>query len=72
MSWRSTVQILVAFALAALTVWFSPDLLAPLGLGEFAFIGQVCLAVLVLSALEALFRRLPEPRAAERHPPPAA
>jgi len=75
MTWRSTVQILAAFAAVALAVWFGPDLLAPLGLGEFGLMGQVCLAVLVLSLLEALFRRLPDPaetRAAEQHPPPAA
>jgi hypothetical protein len=59
MIWRSTAQILAAFVVAAITVWFSPELLGPLGLGEFVFVGQLCFAILVLSGLEALFRRLP-------------
>jgi hypothetical protein len=59
MIWRSTAQILAAFVAAAIAVWFGPDLLDPLGLGEFAFVGQLCFAILVLSGLEALFRRLP-------------
>jgi hypothetical protein len=61
MIWRSTGQILASFAAAGLTVWFSPLLLSPLGLDEFFFIGQLGLTILVLSVLEALFRRLPEP-----------
>jgi hypothetical protein len=59
MTWRSTAHILVAFLAASLTVWFGPELLALFGLGEFAFLGQLCLAVLALSVLDAVFRRLP-------------
>jgi hypothetical protein len=63
MIWRSTALILVAFLAAGLAVWFGPDLLALAGLGGFAFVGQLCLAVLVLSALEAAFNRLPGSKA---------
>jgi hypothetical protein len=73
MIWRSTALILAAFVAASLAVWFGPELLASLGLGEFGFIGQLCFAILVLSVLEALFRRLPgssEPRAADGQFPP--
>jgi hypothetical protein len=59
MSWRSTAQILIAFAAASLTIWFSPALLAPLGLGQFTFVLQLCAAILALSVLEAIFGRLP-------------
>jgi hypothetical protein len=58
-SWISTAQILAAFVAAGLAVWVAPSLLTPLGLGEFGFVGQLGLVILVLSALEALFRRLP-------------
>jgi hypothetical protein len=58
MIWRSTAQILVSFLLAGLAVWFSPVPLDGLGLGEFTVVGQVCAAILVLSVLEAVFRRL--------------
>ena len=58
MIWLSTAQIVAAFVVAGLVVWFTPDLLIPLGLGEFAFVGQLCLAILVLSLLDAAFRRL--------------
>jgi hypothetical protein len=60
--WRSTAQILAAFLVAWLAVWFGPDLLIPLGLGEFVFIGQLCLVILALSLLEAVFRRIAPPR----------
>lgn len=56
--WRSTSQILVAFLVAGAAVWFSPRLLEPLGLGEFAVVAQVCAGFLALSVLEVLFRRL--------------
>jgi hypothetical protein len=59
MIWRSTAQILASFAVAGLTVWFSPLLLDPLGFGEFVFVGQLVLTVLALSVLEAVFRHLP-------------
>ena len=59
MTWRSTVQILAAFLAAGLAVWFGPSLLSLPGLGEFIFLGQLCLVILALSILEALFRRLP-------------
>jgi hypothetical protein len=58
-TWRSTTLILAAFVAAGLAVWFSPALLETLGLSEFAFLGQLCLAILALSALDAVFRRLP-------------
>ena len=58
MSVRSTVLILVAFAAATGAVWYGPVALDRAGLGEFVFVGQVCLAILALSFLEVLFRRL--------------
>jgi hypothetical protein len=61
MTWRSTGQILISFAVAGLTVWFSPMLLTSFGLGEFVFVGQLGLTILVLSVVEAVFRRVPEP-----------
>jgi hypothetical protein len=61
MIWRSTAHILVAFLGASLAVWFGPELLDLFGLGEFAFLGQLCLAVLALSVL----RRLPGSHHAE-------
>jgi len=61
MSWRPIAKLVSAFLLAGLTVWFSPALLGPLGLSEFAFIGQLCLTILVLSVLQAVFNRLREP-----------
>jgi hypothetical protein len=60
MTWRSTAQILLSFALAGLAVWFSPLLFDRIGLGEFAFVGQLAAAIVVLSVLELVFRRLPE------------
>jgi hypothetical protein len=59
MIWRSTAQILASFAVAALAVWFGPTLLGWLGLDEFAFVGQVCLAILALTAMDRAFIRLP-------------
>ena len=58
MIWRSTAQIVVAFIAAGLAVWFGPDLLAQIGLGEFAFLGQLCFAILMLSVLDVAFARL--------------
>jgi hypothetical protein len=55
--WRSTVLILMAFVGAGVAVWFAPALLDLVGLGEFAFVGQLCFAILVLSVLDAVFRR---------------
>lgn len=60
MIWRSTACILVAFVVAALAVMFAPAVTQLVGLPEFGFVGQLCLAVLALSLLEAGFRRLPE------------
>jgi hypothetical protein len=57
--WRSTALILAAFVVAGLAVWFTPELLEPLGLGEFAMIGQLSCAILLLSLLDWLARRLP-------------
>ncbi len=57
MTWPSTAQLVLSFLLAELVVWFSPDLLIPLGLGEFVFLGQLCLAVLALSVLDLIFAR---------------
>jgi hypothetical protein len=72
MIWRSTAQIVVAFVAAGLAIWFSPDLLVPLGLGEFARLGQLCFAILVLSVLDAVFVKLSTDHAigpAENPPP---
>ena len=55
--WASTAAILLAFAAAGLAIGLAPALLEPLGLGDFAVMGQVCLAIPVLSALEAAFAR---------------
>jgi hypothetical protein len=55
MIWRSTAQLVVAFVVAGLVVWFSPELLVLLGLGEFVFLGQLCLTILALSVLDAAF-----------------
>jgi len=63
MIWRSTALILAAFLAAGIPVSFGPELLTALGLGEFAFVGQLGFAILVLSGLEAVFGRLPESRA---------
>jgi hypothetical protein len=59
MIWRSTAQILAAFLTSGLAVWFGPTLLNSLGLSEFVFVGQLCLVILALSALDLVFRRLP-------------
>jgi hypothetical protein len=58
MMWRSTALILLSFAAAGFTIWYAPALLDLLGLSEFAFVGQLCLVMLVSSLLEAAFRRL--------------
>lgn len=64
--WRSTVLILAAFVVAGLAVWFGPLLPGALGLGEFGVVGQLCFAILVLSVLDSVYRRLPEgPRMAD-------
>jgi hypothetical protein len=55
--WRSTAQILAAFAVAGVAVWFAPALLALIGLGEFAFLGQLGLTILALSVLDQVFNR---------------
>jgi hypothetical protein len=47
----------VAFAGATVAVRCGPWLLDLLGLNEFAFVGQIVLAILALSGLEALFDR---------------
>jgi hypothetical protein len=59
MIWRSTAQILASFVVASGTVWFSPLLFSPLGLGEFVFVGQLGLTILALSVLDRVFRRIP-------------
>lgn len=58
MSGLSTALILLAFAAAGLGVWFSPLLLDRIGLGEFAFLGQTCGVILILSVLETAFHRI--------------
>jgi hypothetical protein len=57
MIWLSTAQLVVSFVVAGIVIWFTPDLLTPLGLGEFVFVGQLCLTILVLSVLDIVFRR---------------
>jgi hypothetical protein len=57
--WHSVARIVAAFLTAGLAVWLSPPLLNSLGLGEFAFVGQLCLTILALSVLERVFTRLP-------------
>jgi integral membrane sensor domain MASE1 len=70
MIWRSTAMIVAAFVTAGLAVWYGAALLDPLGLGEFAFLGQLGLPILVLSILEALFSRLgPTPSGIPRRSP---
>ena len=55
--WGSSAAILLAFLAAGLAVWYGPALLEPLGLDAFAFVGQVCAAILALSVLEVVFAR---------------
>jgi hypothetical protein len=69
MIWRSTASILAAFLVAYVAVWFSPALMNWLGLNEFVFVGQVGLGIVALSALESVFRRLPEPGEHGDHDP---
>ena len=61
MIWRSTAMIVLAFVVAGEAVWYSPLLMNWLGLGEFVFLGQLGLPILVLSALEPLFRKISGP-----------
>jgi hypothetical protein len=61
MIWRSTAMIVVAFVAAWIAVQYSPVLLDLVGLGEFVFLGQLGLPILVLSVLEMLFRRISGP-----------
>jgi hypothetical protein len=61
MIWRSTAMLVVAFVAAWIAVGYSPLLLDWLGLGEFVFLGQLGLPILVLSVLEMLFRRITGP-----------
>ena len=61
MSWRSTAMIVVAFVAAWFTVSYAPTLLDWIGLGQFVFLGQLGLPILVLSLLELLFRRISGP-----------
>ena len=58
MIWRPMALILGAFLAAGLAVWFVPALLDLVGLSEFVFVGQICVAILALSALEIMFSRL--------------
>jgi len=48
-----------SLALAVLVWRLSPRLLALAGLGDLGVVGQLCLTVLALSALEFLLQRLP-------------
>jgi hypothetical protein len=61
MIWRSTAMLVVAFVAAWNAVEYSPVLLDWLGLGEFVFLGQLGLPILVLSVLDMLFRRISGP-----------
>ena len=56
--WRSTAMIVLAFVAALSAVVYSPPLLDWMGLGEFVFLGQLGLPIVVLSILERLFRRI--------------
>jgi hypothetical protein len=58
MMWRSTVMIVLAFVAAWYAVSYSPLLLDWMGLGEFVFLGQLGLPIVILSVLELLFRRI--------------
>jgi hypothetical protein len=49
-----TWRLLLAFLTAGVTIWIVPLL----GLGEFTVLGQLCLAIVVLSVLDVVFRRL--------------
>lgn len=57
--WRGMAFSAGSLALAALVWRVAPRLLAVAGLGDLGVVGQVCLTVLALSALEFLFQRLP-------------
>jgi hypothetical protein len=61
MIWRSTAMIVAAFVAAGIAVCYSPVLLDWIGLGEFIFLGQLGLPILVLSVLESLFARISGP-----------
>jgi hypothetical protein len=61
MIWRSTAMIVVAFVAAWAAIEYSPSLLDLVGLGEFVFLGQLGLPIVVLSVLEMLFRRISGP-----------
>lgn len=50
-----------ALAVGTLAWWLAPFLLALVGLGDLAIVGQVCVVVVVLSGLEAVFRRIGPP-----------
>jgi hypothetical protein len=59
MIWRSTAMILASFLIAAVVIWFAPRVFDLPGLSQFVWIGQLCLVILALSALEIVFARLP-------------
>ena len=61
MIWRSTAMLVVAFVAAWSAVGYSPILLDWMGLGEFVFLGQLGLPILLLSVLDLLFRRIAGP-----------
>jgi hypothetical protein len=58
MNWRQLVFPVLA-AVVAGAVWFwSPDLLDRVGLGEFLFVGRLCLIMLALTIAERIFSRI--------------
>jgi hypothetical protein len=63
----SAAMIVTAFAAASLAVWYTPTVLAPFGLAEFAFLGQLSVTILALSVLEVLFTLLSKTSAGESH-----
>lgn len=60
MNWRPAAMILASFAAAGIGVWFGPVLLDWLALGQFAWIGELALPIVLLSLLDMVLRRMLE------------
>ncbi len=54
---KAMASIAAAFGLAGLAVWLAPGLLELAGFGDFKFLGQLGLVILILSGLEAVLSR---------------